>query len=143
MKRVGFTGTSAGMTEAQKWTFLRLTGEVRPDEFHHGDATGADAEAHNLVWTSSFRPKVVIHPPPDDKGRAFCAGDEVRERKGHFARNRTIVDETDLLIGCPPAMHELEEGGTWYTLRYARKKGRPFIVVWPDGTETRENHAQG
>jgi hypothetical protein len=32
-------------------------------------------------------------------------------------------------------------GGTWATVRYARKAGLPIAIIWPDGEITREGPA--
>ncbi len=31
-------------------------------------------------------------------------------------------------------------GGTWYTINFAKKRGRPLAVVLPDGTIEEFNH---
>ena len=133
MKRVGFTGTRNGMTEAQKEAVRR---ELRgADTFHHGDCVGADAEAHRIARVQ--RIPVVIHPPVDQAHRAFCEDyDGMHPQKTHFARNRDIVDACDVLIATPWQTREPvpSKGGTWYTVGYARKKQKPIVIVWPDGS---------
>ncbi len=59
---------------------------------------------------------------------------ETRPAKTHFARNRDIVDETEVLIACPCEMEHQDRGGTWYTADYALKRGKRTIIVWPDGS---------
>lgn len=54
-----------------------------------------------------------------------------------LARNRDIVDETEILIACPGHMHEELRSGTWSTIRYAVKIQRPHIIIWPDGLDSR------
>lgn len=124
--RVGFTGTRAGMTRAQQETvFLLLIGcEV----LHHGDCIGADAEAHELVKGA----RIVIHPPEDDRYRAFCAeASRVLPTKPYLERNHDIVDACDILIAAPRTEQEERRSGTWATIRYARTRGKPVIIANP------------
>lgn len=127
--RLGFTGTRQGMTVAQErqvrdW----IVGEL---ELHHGDCVGSDAEAHRAAIDLGLR--VVVHPPYDDKLRAFCSGaDEVREPLPYLVRNRNIVDETDILIATPEGPEKLRSG-TWATIRHAQRQGKPQFIVMPDG----------
>jgi hypothetical protein len=64
--------------------------------------------------------------------RAFCTGDHTSEPKSFLARNRDIVDETDMLIATPAT--KKETGGTWYTINYSRKQKKKRMIVYPDGS---------
>lgn len=132
--KVGFTGTRFGMTERQKAVVSSILAPISFIELHHGDCVGADADCHDIV--AQLRSHITIHPPVDEKHRAFKIGHETREPKTHFARNRDIVIETDILIATPFNPFEESRGGTWYTIDYARKKKRWNVVVWPDGSYT-------
>lgn len=137
---VGFTGTAVGMTAAQQVTVGRLLENVRV--FHHGDCVGSDAEAHQMTHPKC---EVVIHPPMNDTHRAWChnkhhEGQLVRSfpPREYLVRNHDIVDSTELLIATPKLHIEEQRSGTWATIRYARKCGKPVIIVWPDGSIKRE-----
>jgi len=133
--KIGFTGTSEGMTVQQKISLRQLLYDLNAAEFHHGDCIGADAEAHEIALDMKLR--IVIHPPIKPDKRAWCKGyDELRIPKNYFARNRDIVEETWYLTGASVADRPLEIGGTWYTIKYAQKTKEPF-VIWPNGTVTR------
>lgn len=134
--KIGFTGTRNGMTRQQIEAFGTLLSAIPFDEFHHGDCIGADNEAANLVFgLRGACCKTVVHPPVDEKLRAFNKlYVEMREPKTHFARNRDIVNECDVLIVCPLQSERQERGGTWYTHDYAIKRGKKVIVIRPDGT---------
>jgi len=145
--KVGFTGTRNGMTAAQAAAFGAVISELPSfAEFHHGDCVGADDEAANAVHEmrleeGGHRLAIVCHPPLDEKLRAFNpCHDAIRAPKTHFARNRDIVDESDVLIATPAQMTHQPRGGTWYTVDYARKKGRLVILVLTDGTVERDVH---
>lgn len=49
------------------------------------------------------------------------------------AWNREIVDNSDLLLACPPVPVEEPRSRTWAAVRYARKCGKPVLVVYPNG----------
>lgn len=127
--KVGFTGTQIGMTSKQARVVARMLHGFKPEEFHHGDCVGADADAHSIA--SQIGLKIVIHPPEYESKRAFCDGDEVRKKKPYLERNHDIVDETDILIATPKSTKEELRSGTWATVRHARKCGKKVIIVGP------------
>jgi hypothetical protein len=90
--------------------------------FHHGDCVGADAEAHVIATVLGF--ETVVHPPKNEKLRAFCKGDLILEPRDYLARNHQIIDATDLLFAVPDGP-ETKRSGTWSTIRYARKVAEP------------------
>ena len=134
----GFTGTSKGMTQKQRATFRYLLNELQVTILHHGDCVGADAQAH---VDAMARGCVIVHPPTDDKLRAYCDSPNrcvVRKPKGYLARNRDIVREgVDGLLATPKDFicpSNLRGQGTWTTIGYGRKFGRPIHIIFPDGT---------
>jgi hypothetical protein len=137
--KIGFTGSRLGMTSQQKDVITKLeifTTKVL--EAHHGDCPGSDADFHQLIREIDQAIRIIIHPgfpaslPDDTTLRAFCEGDQTSEPKSFFARNRDIVDETDMLIATPATRKET--GGTWYTINYSRKQKRHRMIVYPDGS---------
>ena len=146
--KVGFTGTEKGMTELQLAALRRclIVDDLR--EFHHGDCIGADAQAHDLVVQIALahdlmferQPVIVIHPPIKAVKRAFKQPGYVHDALPYLDRDRAIVDGTDILFATPdgPEPQRKRAGGTWYTVRYARRAGKPIRIVWPDGSVTRE-----
>lgn len=129
--KLGFTGTRRGMTDAQVEAFGVLFRALRPTELHHGDCIGADADAHHAAREDGVR--TVIHPPINAEHRAWCKGDVELPPLPYFARNRAIVDATEMLIAASLTPHRTERGGTWYTVDQAVKCGKPVMIVWPDG----------
>lgn len=65
---------------------------------------------------------------------ALALADVVHEPRPPLERNRDVVDASDVLLACPGGMAEEQRSGTWATIRYARKAGKPVVIVWPDGT---------
>ncbi len=128
---VGFTGTQKGLTHRQSQELaLRLQELPLGSTFHHGDCVGADAEAHDIARRLSYN-KVVIHPPINFHKRAWCSGTVVRPPKPYLERNHDIVDASDILIVCPAQQQEVQRSGTWATIRYAKKKCIPVIMIGP------------
>lgn len=137
--KIGVTGTRSGMTEAQYNSVLsylerhlanREPGESM--EFHHGDCVGVDVEVAILAKSLGYH--VVNHPPIKDELRAFHESDQHRAPLSYFARNRNIVDDTDILLVVPYQSEWQDHGGTWYTNDYAIKRQKSKVIFWPDGT---------
>lgn len=138
MIHVGFTGTQRGMTVTQHAAVTDLL-RGRTICGHHGDCVGADEDFHEIVRRQDWS-TIVIHPPVDRAKRAFCAGDggervavTVLLEKPYLERNRDIVDVTVCLIATPKKITPELRSGTWSTIRYAAKVGRPYVVVGPAG----------
>lgn len=127
--KVGVTGTRSGMNKRQQQEFTDFLNELGSGEFHHGDCVGVDVEAARIAEKLGW--KIVCHPPIKDDLRAFHDSDEFREPKSYFARNRNIVDETDVLLVIPYQDSHQSHGGTWYTHDYAKKKDKPLHVIFP------------
>lgn len=137
MTVLGFTGTRDGMTPAQKqsahFAVSVILGDL--DLVRHGDCLGADVDFD--VIARCLAVPVLVHPPTDSKLRAFCGKErENLEPKPYLERNRDIVDLSDLLLATPKEDAEppvRRGGGTWATVRYARRRGTPVLIIWPDG----------
>ncbi len=132
--KVGFTGTQSGMNARQALKlarFLAVLSEPSPiDEFHHGDCIGADKQFHQFVQDCEL---TFIHPPENDKKRAWCFSHHILKPKPYLERNHDIVNATDVLIATPRTSYEELRSGTWATIRYAIKKEKKVIVIYPQG----------
>jgi hypothetical protein len=136
--RFGFTATREGLTPAQKYALREfLFGSA--GEFHHGDCVGGDSDGHDIAQECGYW--IVGHPPSNDALRAFRKCDASRPAKPYLPRNRDIVDDTVALIAAPAQSEEQPTGSTWYTIRYARQRGRAIVLIWPDG-RIRQTSAQ-
>jgi hypothetical protein len=122
MKNIGFTGTRRGMTDRQKTALAVLMEEFDQYEgqptLHHGAANGADSEAVILAAEWDWKTTAHLASPP---GTA----------KLLLARNRNIVDSSNLLIAAPSTIEEVRRSGTWMTIRYARQTDKPVVVLDP------------
>lgn len=110
---IGFTGTRKGMTEAQKdqLSLMLAVFVSHANEFHHGDAVGADREAVGLAQQYGFT--CVAHPAGADP----------------LVRNREIVAASSVLIAAPETDKEQQRSGTWATCRYARAYQIPVVML--------------
>jgi hypothetical protein len=131
--KVGFTGTQVGMTFQQCMAFMRLMRELGPTEFHHGDCIGADALAAKMVLSNFPDCKVICHPPIYTNKQANVGGHEVLPRKSYLDRNRDIVDASEVMVATPKEKEEQVRSGTWYTVRYARRRKKAIRMVFPTG----------
>lgn len=127
--KVGFTGNRLGMTDSQMLWLYEYLGKAK--EFHHGDCIGADAQAH--VIAESLGIWIVVHPPTDGRLRANCRGSESRDPAPYLERDARIVAETEVLIAAPSGETEQLRSGTWATIRMARRRQLPHIIVFPSG----------
>jgi hypothetical protein len=75
----------------------------------------------------------VVHPPSVDTLRPFCQADEVLAPAPFPIGNKQIVDAAAVLVACPAGMVEETRSGTWSTVRYCRRQGKPVYLVLPDG----------
>jgi hypothetical protein len=114
---IGFSGTRKGMSEAQRAQLHAVidwlwTGRRDDREFRHGAAIGADLEAADIAvrWSGA---QIVPHPANGNP----------------LARNRAIVAASDILIAAPESDTEQQRSGTWATVRYARAKGIPIVML--------------
>jgi hypothetical protein len=150
--KIGFSGTRKGMTVKQ---YLRVSDWFRYDlgdavvtEAHHGCCIGADAEfqlaiIRGRIGGTSERQWAEIHAHPctlagmvDRDAEALA--DVVHDPLPPLDRNRVIVDSCDLLIATPAEAEEQQRSGTWSTIRFAERQGKPIILVLPSGEVRRE-----
>ena len=133
---VGFTGTRDGLDYRQRFRLHQLLyEELEVAEAHHGNCLGGDSVFAELVYP---RFRTVAHP-------CNIPGLQLTRTTAHvylpvkppLDRNRDIVDACDILVACPKGPEE-RRSGTWATIRYARKAGKPIRLVWPDGTVVEE-----
>lgn len=127
---IGFTGTRQGMTEHQVLQFRKFLNFLQPNEFHHGDCTGADYNAQVICKKEQAACRIILHPPLDLKHQAFCSADIKLEPAEYMKRNAAIVAACDLLIATP-AGPEVLRSGTWATIRMALKAGVNVLTILP------------
>lgn len=139
---IGFTGTRGTVlrpVEPRLRAYLaKVLSRGREVVVHHGDCLGMDARMHRIAV--SMGAKVVVHPPEDDRQRAFCIRRMGREYplrdvktvepKPYLERNRDIVDACRILLAVPlDPDNEEQRSGTWATIRYARKQGKTVRIL--------------
>ena len=127
---LGFTGTRQGMSERQRDALERLFQVLaETSTFRHGCCIGADTEASKIAGKFPSI-KVIGYPPTNTEkadSSAYC--DETLPPQNYISRNHSIVDDCDILIAAPIGRIEWQRSGTWATVRYAQKIGRPCIIL--------------
>ena len=133
---IAFTGTQRGMTLRQaiglRSILMGLYATSNPGqrpEFHEGDCIGSDKEAAILAKAEGFW--IVSHPPLNKTKRALFPADEDREEKEYLHRNHDMINEGQILIAAPRTREEELRSGTWATIRYAKKRDVPCIILDP------------
>ena len=130
-----FTGTRKGMTQAQKGKIVSFLIATRghEDVVHHGGCHGADTDFHRYAYSLDF--SIVVHPGDAEQAKKYSGTTLwVCLPVGPYrTRNYTMVDVGDVLLACPGMNVEENRSGTWMTIRYAKKQGKPIIIFWPDG----------
>lgn len=151
--QVGITGTQAGATPEQLGELKYQLEDIARTEvvlgegkdfgtwlgfitLHHGDCVGADYQAAELVKRNSGI--TVSHPPVDGRKRGYHRSTEILKPKPYLERNEDIVDMSAVLIALPRmAEKEARRSGTWATVRYAVRRRKPVIIIYPSGTVER------
>lgn len=128
-KHIGVTVSRKGLTEIQRFRAKMLLAGY--DVLHHGDCVGGDNDLDAIATDLKLR--IVVHPPINSSLRAYCISSERREPKEYLARDRDIVDESERMIAFPNSTTPTPHSGTWYTVGYARKMGKPLAIVFPNG----------
>lgn len=140
MRHIGFTGTRYGMTAEQRSCLydLLISQQVHwsPLCLHHGDCTGADAEVHRMA-RQDIMVRVEKHPPDKWSNWARCEmlpGETSHPPLPYMKRNAVIVAAADVMFAAPAEITEQDRGGTWATIRMARRAKKPLCIVFPDGS---------
>lgn len=135
---IGFTGTRKGMSDRQKQEVRKIMmwykGEGKVEYVVHGGCTGADNEFHEIfeAYVRHVRPGYSSVNPADFSFRgSFPKADIVHPAKPYLVRNKDIVNECDILIACP--LDNTPKGGTWSTIKYAKRAGKSVIIVDRNG----------
>lgn len=139
--KVGFTGTRKGMTNRQKKTLYLIMIDIEPIEFTHGGCYGADSEAHEIIHEIITPEEERIHIYPGNQNQYtiwkkykrtdFLDYITLHEIMPYLKRNKKIVDSSNILAAAPSSLKEETRSGTWTTIRYARKQGKPIIILDP------------
>jgi predicted Rossmann fold nucleotide-binding protein DprA/Smf involved in DNA uptake len=137
---LGFTGTRDIVTGAQlRWLYGFLDDSVSEGEIeavHHGACVGADFEMHTACLERGIA--VVVHPPIKTAFLAVecikqgLSGVTVLPAEPYLNRDRAIVGASSALVALPSKV-ESAGGGTWYTVNYAARLGKPAVIVHPSG----------
>ena len=119
-------GRDGGFDQIVSSTIRRCKREVRDDNSAH-------------VWvlpypTADFRDNEEAYQEYYDEIEICGASAGSHFKGAHQARNREMVDRSDLVVFC--IQHE--SGGAWQTMKYAIKQGKPCININDEPMEEAE-----
>jgi hypothetical protein len=141
MNNIVFTGTRHGMTQRQRWALGFLLKEGK--SLRHGCCMGADYQAGRDWKDIHGSVQHILGYPSSHSGakQGTCEVGILYTEAPPLERNKRMIDHVlrevePLCIAAPKAIVEERRSGTWACVRYARKKGCPVKIVWPDGTVT-------
>ncbi len=148
-KTIGLVGVRRGLTHAQFQTLCRILvtqkgrGALAGVEVAHRSNDGwSGADLSRIArWMGSV-PKLVIHdsgrpieePPPISTESMASWAEFSLDSEFVPPWNREIVDESELILACPPVAEEEYRSRTWGTVRYARSQAKAVVVIYPNGT---------
>ena len=93
-----------------------IIARLSPDSCIHGAALGFDTQAGQ--YAESVGVPVKIYPPDYALGKG-----------APLIRNREMVDICDAVVACYDGRRT---GGTFYTIEYAKKQGKPVHIIQPE-----------
>ena|SRR6185295_17242297 len=131
---VGFTGTRRGLSTSQSDAILSILRQF-PKLLNalHGDCIGADSDFDWLIRKNFRNICPDIRPPTNTSLRAFCenrGASIIHPPQDYLTRNKSIVISSQFLIAAPYEPEAQLRSGTWSTIRYAEKMGKPHVIVY-------------
>lgn len=122
------------MSDFQKQEVRKILDEHEAVSAIHGGCIGADEDFHNICLEIGIPedsifilPGISANDPTDRSMQAVLKGGVRLPEKTHFARNRDIVNASDMLIATP--LDDVKRGGTWYTIDYADGLGKLIHII--------------
>ena len=138
-KHLAVSGSRHPLTLPQRVAADRLMKEAVLEEgfthLHMGDCVGGDLYL-TQVWAQykTATSSVIVHPPSGFTLRANWPHYlSIRPPMPYLRRNQMMVHDSEALIAAPGQMTESVRSGTWSTIRYARQKGIPILIILPNG----------
>ena len=138
----GETGSRHGATNAQLVSVVWLWYKYGIYSLHNGDCKGFDSQT--FFMAKAFGAELIMHPPKNGEWRAWNGTDDKTVTMlpvgDYFVRDRAIVNVAEVMVAASRFSVEPEHGGgTWFTINYTRKQGKPLAIIWPNGFITYEN----
>lgn len=138
----GVTGTRRGMTTDQyNFAFNFMNSQPGSNNVGHGCCIGVDEQFATISHlVGNF--KIVAYPPIVDtffSHTAFDISHIKMARADYMERNLAIVMDSKVLLAFPEQKQEIVRSGTWSTIRMARRLKHKMIIVFPNGSISKEN----
>jgi hypothetical protein len=136
---LGFTGTRRGFSVAQVFCLHSDIEDSGADLMIHGGAEGADDCAVRVSVPIEIYPCIAYRFRLwADRGDGVVR--LVHAPKPPLVRNQIIAKRCDHLIATPASEEGELNSGTWATVRYARKAGKPVTIITPSGRIINHNY---
>jgi hypothetical protein len=137
---VSFTGTRAGMSDAQRGAVERFLRAWYVMAFVHGDCVGSDDEADAIAVALGLAR--VLRPCTTEALRAHGERRGGRVLKVHapehpLVRDEKIVADARVVLVAPNG-HETMRSGTWRMIRRAREAKKHVVIISPRGQTRHE-----
>ena len=138
-EHLAVTATRDGLTDEQAYIAMQLLDHAL--RLSHGAARGGDSQLHYLAHDRGVPCSIwpADNVPSNLSGLDIWDTDVIHPAGKALDRNHDIILDGHALAAFPRLMQEELRSGTWAAVRFARKTDRPILIVWPDGTLTREN----
>lgn len=139
-RTLGFTGTRNSVNFLQTTTIERVLRELTDsfEAIRHGCCVNADYVAASSAKKIGYT--VIGHPPTNQSlMHPKCPNDILLPPKDYLDRNRDIVDGSSMLLAAPDSVGPILRSGTWMTIRYAKSKNLPILIVYSNGELSEEN----
>lgn len=139
---IGFTGSRNGMTDEQKEQVsntidMLLKQTLKGSSAIDGRCVGSDADFNDIATEKGLYTIGIggysAKNPDDLSYRNDNVYNVYRTSMTHFARNREIVNASDVMIATPLSFNFDINGGTNYTIKFAQQVKKPIYVISPEG----------
>jgi len=140
--KIGFLGGSyLGMNNYQKMevdaSIKYLKRNFIITGVYHSGCIGADLEFHEMILNNSLVVDIYIHQTSNAARQAAMTDNEninliYMPEAPTRLKNRTIIDNVEILIVAPKETYEVRTSGLWGAVRYARKINRTMWIIHPN-----------
>ena len=130
--KLGITASRFGISPRQMEAWEVIAASLNVTHLYQGACLGGDEEMTLAFVRVSIANATIIALPSTvarwRSEKAITASHFRFDAKDPLVRDSDIVDRIDLLVAAPRSMTDTR-GGTWATIRMARERGIPVIIL--------------